>query len=60
MTTWTAQTKNTATWSGVSKTLVHEHLLTESGFYLTQENGDHILLESSSPAAITWNNQAKS
>lgn len=63
MSTFTAQTKNSASWSGQTKSAgsgVSDFLLKEDGGYLLLETGDKIILEQSSGGPITWTAQNKS
>lgn len=45
------QSKNTATWTFSTRTLVDDYLLKEDGSYLLLENGDQIILEQSVTSA---------
>ena len=55
MATFTNQTKNIATWSNIG--LYAVFLATESGYTLTCENGDELLLGRN--GITSWTNQIK-
>lgn len=55
MTTFTNQTKNVTTWSDIG--LYAVFLATESGYVLTCENGDELLLDRD--GTTDWTNQTK-
>ena len=56
MPTWTKNTKHTSIFKTIPKGY-WDFLLTEDGGFLSQENGDYIILEQSS--APIWTNKAK-
>ena len=59
MTTFSLLTKNTATYSNLSKTTTSPSLLAEDSSNLLLENDNTILLESAVVGCVEWINLAK-
>ena len=57
MTTWSNQSKNSTTFSNISKTLLYSELLLENGDARLLENDDFLILELAG-SGDTWANQS--